>query len=326
VAAAVMRDGALRRTVAAASEGARRLPMSNQQCGRRADQLRGLVGSSVRQLFLLLDTAAQWSHAQNVKHVEDTKIELLGPSYSRFEELASEGRHLEHLHSYYSSSDCLNLSSHTAGTLPMHTDSGLFVAMTTGFVKGIGGTSQDVNLHLQLPSGVVVRAETDDDSLLILVGEGAAEWLLPVLGSPLRAMPHALVGSGLGCSPDNRRWTRSWYGMMILPPPNALVPAVDSNEKEKLIPYRDYREMELRLAAEVSADRLPTGCISSRWDRFASNGLQKRLLSNELCTRSDGSNGIMCWTQCQSVNELPCGKFRSMKYNARTVVILIALF
>ena len=162
----------------------------------------------------------------------------------------------------------------------MHTDSGLFVAMTAGLVRDEAGgevsaeaVGDELVLYIQLPSGVVVRAAAEPDALLVLVGEGAAEWLLPVLGAPLRAMPHAL--GGVGAFPA--RGSRSWFGMMVLPPP-----------------FTQRRGHQAGVAGEPA--RAP-----------------KRLLTNALCALAGGASGVMCWTQCQAAEDLPCGASRQTK-------------
>jgi hypothetical protein len=129
-------------------------------------------------------------------------------------------------------------------TIDFHTDGGLFIAMTTGRYntdednpkkvqlpsspiaettvnKLIGSNPENTitddevkqrqrrGLYIQLPNGRIAKAVLSDDALVIMVGEAGARWLAPVLGSPLRSVPHALY-AGLAQTGDAGA-TRAWY-------------------------------------------------------------------------------------------------------------------
>lgn len=70
---------------------------------------------------------------------------------------------------------------------PLHVDGGLLIAMTTGYYAGAEASSIS-GLYIQLPTGNIARAAFSDDALIIMVGEGGAKWLSPVLGLPLHML------------------------------------------------------------------------------------------------------------------------------------------
>jgi hypothetical protein len=324
VASSRMADGSSRRTIAAARLQGRMTTLSSLRCGRPASRLRAVVDSTVKLFFRLLDSSApslsQFS-SSSMHGVSPPPIQprasLMAPSVLSFEEIAVRGLHLEHLHSYYppaGSGDDVgaqdtdkDMREAQQDVMTLHTDSGLFVAMTSGFAasdgaaSGGGGLGQEQqeegggrhDLYLQLPSGRVSRVVAHKDALIILAGEGAARWLQPVLGAPLRPAPHVLR-RGVGREQRGGQ-TRAWFGMMVLPPPEALVPL---RAGEQLVPYSEFRQKELRTGSETWGEEafLASACV----------GGQRRLTS-ELCSRTDGSSGVMCWTQCQAVAELSCG-------------------
>eukprot|EP01034_Spumella_vulgaris_P034689 gene34689-42786_t len=131
-----------------------------------------------------------------------------------------------------------------------------------------------------------------------MVGDGGARWLAPVLGAPLRAVPHALIadlkkGSGA---------TRSWYGKMFLPPSDALM----SQDGLTFQQYQTAQSNALARKGTQSVDAAeesplaPVACGGAG----SAYGL---LSSSTQCTADDGSDGIVCWMTCMSVSNLDCG-------------------
>ena len=81
--------------------------------------------------------------------------------------------------------------------------------------------------------------------------------------------------------------------------------------------YRDYRQKEVEAVKEATVggnadsvnDFLPVACnFGAFQDEIGYHVTSTRMLTDSLCTLSDGSSGIMCWTSCQSVTHLPCGE------------------
>lgn len=324
VVAARMSDGSIRRTIAAVRGGEQSTPLlSSAKCGDSAGRLRVLVDSTAQQLFRLLDRAALSLRAQR-NQKESASDLLMRPAYASFEQVAVGGRHLEHLHVYYNNPNNSSTSPRSGGisshqrpgvrTVPLHTDSGLFVAMTTGLVKNAVGVELEVQneLFMELPGGSLSRASSRPGALLVLAGEGAAAWLQPVLGAPLRAVPHAL--SRVDGKGGDGQSSRAWFGLMLLPPADALVPL---SPGAPLVAYREFRARELAVASGGgrwgAEDGLPSACGSSSRPMLSSEAPREhvRMLASSLCSRADGSSGVMCWTQCQAVEDLPCGECTS---------------
>lgn len=281
-------DGSTRRSTGAGVASNGRMLSA---CGEASHSLRAAVDLGTQQLLRSLDIAVSMSQPAHA-------TAAMAPSYS-FSDIGYHGNHLEHMHVYYGGPS----TDASVSAQDMHTDSGLFVAMTVAhYTSPTNSPNQRSNgLYLQLPSGVVAETIALEDSLVILVGDGGARWLHPVLGQPLRAAPHSLKPS---LQPEE---TRAWFGKMVLPPADAQLGS-DTME------YHQYRDMELkalRQASEQGLDSvrnyLPTACGRSVDVKdFGVTTPYQDMLTNTLCD-IDGETGVMCWTQCYSVSDLPCG-------------------
>lgn len=115
----------------------------------------------------------------------------------------------------------------------MHTDNGLMIAMTTGYYSS-DVVSEKSGLCIELSSGTIVQVKPDDDSLVIMMGEGGNSWFQPVFGKPFRAVPHALYVNSDGIKSS----TRSWYGKMVLPPSDAVISSSNGYTYQKLREYQ----------------------------------------------------------------------------------------
>lgn len=107
-----------------------------------------------------------------------------------------------------------------------------------------------------------------------MVGEAGANWISPILGAPLRAIPHYMIAdlaeNNGNNNNDELRSSRAWYGKMFLPSLQSLIPYGDD---QSTIPYEKYRELELafytakqekRDSSQEYAALLPAACGSSR--------------------------------------------------------------
>jgi hypothetical protein len=291
----VMNDGSKRLTTGAGNLQGVPQEMTSI-CGSASNNLRSVIDTATRQLLKLLDASATPSAS-----------EVMAP-YHSFMDLSQNGEHLEHLHSYFAPqahehSKQILSSSSKPFTMDLHTDAGLFIAMTNGYYSSTSSPSSSSfssaspprnGLYIQLPSGEVVEAETEPDSLVFMIGQGSADWLSPILGAKLRPLPHALsvdLSSG---------WTRSWYGKMFLPPLDAWLPDFEGSH----MTYGTYRRQELS-ASKLSAESnlkvstyLPAAC-----GMMSSNRLLE-MVQNTLC---DNGNGVMCWQQCYPLSDYSCG-------------------
>ena len=271
-----MPDGSPRITAHAASTRGAATAFAST-CGDSASNLRAAIDVGTRRLLQALDTARVSS------------VDVMRP-YHSYEDVQRFGEHLEHIHAYWSPPS--STATPAKPTVDFHTDGGLFIAMTSGLYSSAQqGGDDGEGLYLELADGAVLRVKSSEtqDSLVFLVGEAGSKWLAPVLGQPLRAVPHKLVAA----LPSGE--SRAWYGKMFLPPADAFVaPAAQT--------YAAVREQINRALSSGSGDgkaasSLPVACGPSSY-----------LTSSTGCTASDGSAGVECWMTCMSASALWCGQ------------------
>jgi hypothetical protein len=147
----------------------------------------------------------------------------------------------------------------------MHSDMGLFIIMTAAEYfsslntdKGDGSRlapghgKPEPGLLIELPSGMVVRPNIADGSLLVMNGEGANMWMRAegtrASDDPPYAPPHELV------VPDVQGATRAWFGRMYLPPRDAVL----QHGASKGITFNEYREQTYEAFKEGRPCEAPT--------------------------------------------------------------------
>eukprot|EP01039_Chlorochromonas_danica_P002499 gene2497-2737_t len=282
----VMSDGARRYSSGAASHRGVPEAMSSP-CGNDAAHLRAAVDDATSQLFHAFDLVV------SKKSEKKADANVMEPSYSNFVDLMAVGEHLEHLHTYYSGDDATLAQAISPATVNYHVDSGLMIAMTTGYYAPTPATEAS-GLYMELADGQKVKVLADDDSLIILMADGAASWLAPVFGRPLYAPSHALFAD----LPANGQASRSWYGKMYLPPADAVIP-------HARMPFARYHSLATNNAASLTTatqnsedrlvDLLPSACgrDSSRYLAVVAT----------TCTEDK----IYCWMSCMSISSLSCG-------------------
>jgi len=206
------------------------------------------------------------------------------------------GEHLEHFHRYETagSSGAGGGRMHSKATLDLHTDAGLLLAMTRPsiFFGGASGsvmqpTSMEPVLEVELPGGRIVAIDVPHGAILLLVGQGLADYFP---GHKLRAVPHALHLSRA----RDRTAGRMWYGRMVLPPRDFVL--------GRGITYGEWLD---RASNAVSAPLQTVNGGSSHIVGCLSQAQLERRLSD--LAGSCASGEIFCWLQCTSVAELPCG-------------------
>eukprot|EP00457_Paulinella_chromatophora_P001413 gb/GEZN01001415.1/.p1 GENE.gb/GEZN01001415.1/~~gb/GEZN01001415.1/.p1 ORF type:complete len:840 (+),score=88.51 gb/GEZN01001415.1/:53-2572(+) len=320
------------------------------ECEAAMAPLRERVESASRVVFASLDKSIR-SLRSSETGAKYGQPAMAGTEriYNTLEDIVQSGEGLEHIHTYSlsrSESDD-GLKQQSAGqarvsshTLPLHTDDGLFIAMTAGLYSVGGDTSkiappsQECGLYIQLSHGPVVKAEIDEDALIILVGHGGAHWLYsssaasraveateswphsahPVSVFPrFRALPHALVARE-----SDVLQVRTWYGRMFLPPSDAILPSG--------LPYSSHRKTRAAPLSpsssqfESSTSLLPLGCedpdylvahppASRTTSQFGGGRLDKVYVADGAqCIADDKTEGVYCWTVCVSTASLPCGQ------------------
>ena len=262
-----------------------------------------------------------------------------GEWYETLADVTHAGEQLEHFHAYLPNSTTHHAPSSpaqpAAQALPLHTDAGMFIAMVPAlYARGAPGSTQSIpsstaeaaggGLFIELSDGslATVPAHLEQTSVLYALGDGWAEWINPSTRAKLRAAPHlmamprASAFTGAAATADGRSddkaaqaaatvpHARLWYGRMFLPPSDALLPPhgvrFDAHRaaEQRAVGVRGAAAEANALvtdAALASDDyTLPTGCARGR----------RYLASTDEC----GNNQILCWLQCMSVADLPCGK------------------
>ncbi len=280
----VMADGSKRISTGAASHNGIPEKM-NSKCGDTSSKLRSAIDGVAHQVFLSLDSI-----------ISRKPQRLMEPSYDSFTDLIAHGEHLEHLHAYYSADKASKAQASSAATLDYHVDAGMMIAMTTGYYSNAEASPQS-GLYMKLIDGSRVKAEADDDALILLMGEGAAKWLNPVFGKPFRALPHALIAD----LPVGGGASRSWYGKMYLPPADAVIPETQGMSFKQFHQVEsDHSSVLNKVTQETDQsslqELLPAACGGEVGRRYL-------LAMTEACP----SNQIWCWAQCMDVGDLPCG-------------------
>eukprot|EP00964_Phaeocystis_antarctica_P153435 scaffold121710_cov57-Phaeocystis_antarctica.AAC.1 len=143
----------------------------------------------------------------------------------------------------------LPAAAEAAAAVPLHTDAGLLIGMVPPLYvvrDGEGGLTEVPDaeaagggLEVQLHDGKRARlpAALAAGSLVIMIGDGWHQWINPGLRFPLRPAPHAMTMPRLMSRLDAEaaatdaatdaaapRPLRLWYGRMLLPPADALLP------------------------------------------------------------------------------------------------------
>jgi len=237
-----------------------------------------------------------------------------------------------------------------------HTDAGLFILFIPAlysddiYDQAIEKKSKDFSFldshghrHvLQTYSQAVAttNSSSDDvimvspDTIIFMVGQGAAQWINPSLRqldskSLLRPVPHSLR---LSRPEDNNSEvvTRNWYGRMFLPPADAFIPGggsiLSSGERYGNIRQRlssrslkatnDVIQQDSLVDLQVgcgvgelvSNEKLETTISSSSFEgRSPDIGLVNHYISlDKGSLESCGSGSIYCWAKCMSTSSLTC--------------------
>lgn len=246
----------------------RRTVAAHSAGGSAPSSMNSVCGAPASDLRLVIDLASR-----KLFHVLDNASYdvVMRPSYSTFSELMHSGEHLEHLHTYEGFGNPSSLTLHT------HVDAGLLISM-------VAGTPDAAELWLELPTGDTVKVKYDANSVLFLAGEGCRTWLAPEASSALRPAPHALQVTA----------PRAWYGKMWLPPVDAVVEATG-------LPFSEHSRLMRTHAAD---DTYSAGCSTM----LTGDDSYRRLgsASAEYCRTQDGDDGILCWAQCVSIEDLDC--------------------
>ena len=289
-----MNDGATRITTSSSSTNGIPGSLNHPESQETTSKLRSLVDQTSKLIFRTLDLA------------NDNKNNVLD-QYS-FQDIIHNGDHLEHFHVFYPSEK--QTTSESEITLDMHTDNGLMIAMTPGYYNEHQDAkiSENRGLYIELSSGIV-KAKFSFDSLIFMVGEGGEHWLSPVLGKPLHAVKHALVADVKPSITSQIQSTRAWYGLMILPPADAIITV--NNQQILYQTYRENQSKFLYNQASSTSQNLPVSCEFSPMTQLMGSN----------CFQSNGDPGIECWARCMSYSKLSCGS-EAFCFNVATSTVI----
>ena len=209
-----------------------------------------------------------------------------------FGEAVARSENLEHFHVYWRRDE----RKDGKPTLRMHTDLGMFIVMTPPQYFHFSGSipSQrhiDTGFQVKLPNGEIVTPEFPAGSVVVMNGEGCADWVQSKTARSLYVPPHQVVlpagTQGMG---------RAWYGRMYLPPRNS--PKQD--EERQPVTFNQYWT-----DASAAVIRAPTGEAS----------LGHRMLVDQ---GNCSAGNLYCWMGCMNasvVNGCPANNIQCTDNN-----------
>ena len=157
-------------------------------------------------------------------------------------------------------------------TIDLHTDQGLFIAFTPALTVGAEDVSA-ATFTLARRDGsraeVALDAPRYASCVFVMLGDGVAQYAAG-REAGLRAAPHALE--------MHSYLDRSWYGLMVLPPDDAVSP---------LHGDKTFGELK-KLTRAGDADAAHVGC---------SRNLAARELAEEACA----ADQLYCWYRCMDL-------------------------
>lgn len=198
--------------------------------------------------------------------------------FETIKDVVENGEHLEHFHSYQSTSEDKNME-----TINWHTDQGFFVVFTPGQIIKEGSSKNSEGFFIKLQDESLVSVELNEGDLVFMLGDGVNQYINSKVnegGCKLRATPHALFMPS-----HEKKEARVWYGRMVLPPPSAFVP-----EQQKT--HGELRQLIIDASTSKEKDEnvLELGCSSS---------LVVRNLEETVC--AEGS--MYCWHRCMNYSD-----------------------
>jgi hypothetical protein len=290
-------DGTLRRSFATTVEHGILAPISGlssapSECksfGQESETLRALVDMASSAFVHALDAVCSFSEPFESKPQNGEQTQ-----YKSVSDIANHGKHLEHFHLYTKQ---FKESKSEPITLEMHTDAGLFIAMTPALNIGESTESEHrTGFFIQLANGDVTYPSAPRDSLIFMVGQGSKQWLNPKFSPKcaLRPTPHGVDLK----RHDKPTLTRGWYGRMFMLPADAMITADDQT-----IPFGKYLALQQQA---VAAGAEPTLHDSDHF--YTALGANSDPLSTSAsCDTCDNPPCMMCWMACMSIKGLACG-------------------
>jgi len=193
--------------------------------------------------------------------------------YATIADVVKNGEYLEHFHAYQ------KLEVSTEETIEMHVDQGMMLAFTPGRLISPKDSKIEMTpgFFIETQDRKILEVQFDeDDDRVFLLGDGINQYVNDRLSKKLRACPHTLY-----MSPHDASESRVWFGLMVLPPSDALHPVHHET-------FGDLRQSML------SEDKLDLGCSST---------MQARELHSEGLTCEEGTQ-LLCWHRCFNLTDV----------------------
>ncbi|CAB9496837.1 mucin 13, cell surface associated [Seminavis robusta] len=240
-----------------------------------------------------------------------------GVTYNSISSIVKAATNLEHFHVYSKNSTTSSSENHGQHepALQVHSDAGLFLAFVPAHsCNSDMATGADQSFLIKDPAdGQLKPVAFPPNSIAIMLGAGAEQWLDTPDTLPLKATRHA-VHMTAGQS-------RAWYGMMHLVPESAIVEQTTSGQART---FGDMRQAMVlkgktktsRTFGDISsnsADDVSIGCGFSRFDApagshqdFLSTATtmttpRRRLQHVENAAACNNETMFYCWMSCLDI-------------------------
>eukprot|EP00804_Cyclotella_cryptica_P018499 CCRYP_004325-RB/>CCRYP_004325-RB protein AED:0.01 eAED:0.01 QI:137/1/1/1/1/1/2/1439/423 len=219
-----------------------------------------------------------------------------GPSsWNTVVEVVKAGEYLDHFHSYQ------KLDDREDKTIDFHVDQGLFLAFTPGTMldsssQGVAGLSDGFSVR-DLSGREYELMFDEGDDLVFMLGDGVNQYInnkltMDVSAKALYATPHALTLKTY----QDPSLSRVWFGRMILPPQDALVPSSGDATT-----FGQIRRDIIQHFANSDKSMVGIGCSSSQFEiglhgvSSVSRSLQDgHGIDASMCAEDE----LFCWFRC----------------------------
>jgi hypothetical protein len=270
--------------------------------------------------------------------------------YDTLEQVIAHGDYLQHFHSYQqqqqsptrfsnNASPNINMDQNHPWTIDWHVDQGMLLAFTPGRWT-TGSTSTSTNPHLftdtagpppnprpelyiQDSSGQALAVQLDPavDDVVFMLGDG---WRQVSRTSTFHAVPHALQLSFGATATETATSTtaavavaasaRVWFGLMVLPPPNAIHPqSLLEHQNQQPVTFGEIRQRLIQGSSSSSSNNendnlLDLACSQNthrareiRSFPVASSTRPRFLAATDDASICDNETQLYCWHTCQNL-------------------------
>eukprot|EP00977_Amphora_coffeiformis_P019340 scaffold7168_cov182-Amphora_coffeaeformis.AAC.9 len=288
----VFGDGTLRRTWATGSQGREETVTTSEACQRfitKSQVFRDTVQSATETFAVAVQRAWQQESDSNMASLITRDP---AKTYQGLDELVRSADHLEHFHAYSRLSG-QEPEDHQGMTIDWHTDQGLFLVFSPGVIHDTDNTE---GLYIQFRDGSkdMVQFDAHQDDLIVLMGDALQQALSRNKrngDSTVRVPPHALRVSQM-----TTKAPRVWYGCMVLPPADALVPmSPQHQDNDEEMTYGELRQAMLEAHNSNDQDSKAAAAIGC-----SSPTMQARHLETVDC---DPDLQFFCWHRCFNLTD-----------------------